>query len=174
LHAKTRSKLLDLKKNWFYIIISLIIVDQISKILIQQYIPLNSSSIVIIPKLLYFTHITNDGISFGWNPFSSSILLFIVSVIACLFIVKVLFDSKKDTELTQISLCLIIGGAFGNLIDRFFTAFNLMGYTGVVDFIDVGYNYSRFYIFNFADSFITIGITLYILSFMMVKIFNGK
>ena len=174
MHVKTKSKLLSLKKNWFYIIFSIIFADQFSKILIQQYIPLKSDSVVIIPKLLYFTHITNDGISFGWNPFSNSILLFIVSVIACVFILKVLFDSKKDAYLIQISLCLIIGGAFGNLIDRFFTAFNLMGYSGVVDFIDIGYDYYRFYIFNFADSFITIGIILYILSFMIVKTSNGK
>mgnify|MGYP003954145985 FL=1 len=132
------------------------------------------TSIVIIPKLLYFTHITNDGISFGWNPFSNSILLFIISVIACLFILKVLFDSKKDANVIQLSLCLIIGGAFGNLIDRFFTAFNFMGYTGVIDFIDIGYEYYRFYIFNLADSFITIGIILYILSFMILKTCNDK
>ena len=162
-----------MKKNWLYIIISLIISDQLSKILVQQYLSIKSS-VVIIPKLLYFTHITNDGISFGWNPFSNSILLFIISVIACLFILKVLFDSKKDANLIQMSLCLIIGGAFGNLIDRFFTAFNFMGYTGVVDFIDIGYEHYRFYIFNFADSFITIGITLYILSFVMLKISNDK
>ena len=169
MHVKIKNKLLVLKKNWVYIIISLIIADQISKILVQQYLSLKSS-VVIIPKLLYFTHITNDGISFGWNPFSNSMLLFIVSVIACVFILKVLADSKNEANLIQISLCLIIGGAFGNLIDRFFTAFNLLGYSGVVDFIDVGYDYYyRFYIFNFADSFITVGIILYILSFMLLK-----
>lgn len=162
-----------MKKNWFYIIFFLIFTDQLSKILVQQYLSVKTS-VVIIPKLLYFTHITNDGISFGWNPFSNSILLFVISIIACLFILKVLFDSKKDANLIQMSLCLIIGGAFGNLIDRFFTAFNLIGYSGVIDFIDIGYEHYRFYIFNFADSFITIGITLYILSFMMLKISNDK
>lgn len=135
--------------------------------------PINTS-ITLLPKLLYFTHITNDGISFGWNPFSNTMILFIVSVIACFFIFKVLLDSKNETILMQNSLCLIIGGALGNLIDRFFTAFNLFDYTGVVDFIDVGYENYRFYIFNFADSFISIGITLYILSFVIYKKVNVK
>ncbi len=132
------------------------------------------TSIIILPNLLYFTHITNDGISFGWNPFSNTMVLFIVSIIACFFIFKVLLDSKNETSLMQNSLCLIIGGALGNLIDRFFTAFNLLNYTGVVDFIDVGYENYRFYIFNFADSFISIGITLYILSFIIYKKVNVK
>jgi len=162
-----------LKKNWLYSIIFLLILDQVSKILIQCNLPIQTS-VKIIPRLLYFTHITNDGISFGWNPFSNSLVLFIVSVIACFFIFKVLLDSKNESNLMQNSLCFIIGGALGNLIDRFLTAFNLFNYTGVVDFIDVGYENYRFYIFNFADSFITIGITLYILSFIAFKKVNDK
>lgn len=162
-----------LKKNWLYSIIFLLVLDQVSKILIQCYLPIQTS-VKIISKLLYFTHITNDGISFGWNPFSNSMVLFIVSVIACFFIFKVLLDSKNESNLMQNSLCFIIGGALGNLIDRFLTAFNLFDYTGVVDFIDVGYENYRFYIFNFADSFITIGITLYILSFIAFKKVNDK
>ena len=162
-----------MKKKWVYIVFFLIFADQLSKILVQKYLSI-SDTVIIIPKLLYFTYITNDGISFGWNPFSSSMLLFVVSVIACLFILKVLYDSKKDSKLIQVSLCLIIGGALGNLIDRFFTAFNFMNYTGVVDFINIGYESHRFYIFNFADSFITIGITLYILSFIVPKISNDE
>ena len=162
-----------LKKNWLYSIIFLLVLDQVSKILIQCNLPIQTS-VKIIPKLLYFTHITNDGISFGWNPFSNSLVLFIVSVIACFFIFKVLLDSKNESNLMQNSLCFIIGGALGNLIDRFLTAFNLFNYTGVVDFIDVGYENYRFYIFNFADSFITIGITLYILSFIAFKKVNDK
>ena len=159
---------------WFYIIIGTIIIDQVSKILVQNYINLYST-ISIIPGFLNFRYITNDGISFGWNPFQNSILLFILSVLACGFILKVLFNSKGDTYLNQISLCFIIGGAFGNLIDRFFTAFKLFNYTGVIDFIDIGYYHIyRFYIFNFADSFITIGIILYILSFIMPKASNVK
>ena len=162
-----------MKKNWIYSIIIYVILDQLSKILIQCYLPIKTS-IIILPNLLYFTHITNDGISFGWNPFSNTMVLFIVSIIACFFIFKVLLDSKNETSLMQNSLCLIIGGALGNLIDRFFTAFNLLNYTGVVDFIDVGYENYRFYIFNFADSFISIGITLYILSFIIYKKVNVK
>ena len=159
-----------MKKNWFIFVIFLIVADQVSKLLVQ----LVNTSIKIIPNWLLFTHITNDGISFGWNPFSNSIILFFVSLVACIFIIKVLIDSESETKLNQISLCLIIGGAIGNLIDRFFTAFNLLNYTGVVDFIDVGTKFYRFYIFNFADSFITIGVIFYIYSFIVLSLAKNE
>ena len=162
-----------MKKNWFIFVIFLIVVDQLSKLLVQLFIPVNTS-IKIVPNLLLFTHITNDGISFGWNPFSNTMILFFVSLVACIFIIKVLVDSESETKLNQISLCLIIGGAIGNLIDRFFTAFNLFNYTGVVDFIDVGTKFYRFYIFNFADSFITIGVIFYIYSFIVLSLAKNE
>ena len=52
--------------------------------------------------------------------------------------------------------------------DRFFNAFNLFNYVGVVDFIDVGIEFYRFCIFNFADSFIIIGVIFYIYSFIVL------
>ena len=149
------------------------LIDQISKILISFFIDINSSK-QIISSFLRFTYITNDGIAFGLNPFGNSIILFLLSTLACFFIIKILFDSKDDSSLIQFSLCLIIGGAIGNLIDRFYTSFGIMDYNGVIDFIDIGFSSYRFYVFNFADSFITIGIILYITSFLVNKKNNVK
>ena len=160
-------------KKWFYLISTVILMDQISKILISFFIDINSSK-QIISSFLRFTYITNDGIAFGLNPFGNSIILFLLSTLACFFIIKILFDSKDDSSLIQFSLCLIIGGAIGNLIDRFYTSFGIMDYNGVIDFIDIGFGNHRFYVFNFADSFITIGIILYIISFLINKKNNVK
>jgi signal peptidase II len=160
-------------KKWLYLISTVILIDQISKILISFFIDINSSK-QIISSFLRFTYITNDGIAFGLNPFGNSIILFLLSTLACFFIIKILFDSKDDSSLIQFSLCLIIGGAIGNLIDRFYTSFGIMDYNGVIDFIDIGFSSYRFYIFNFADSFITIGIILYIISFLVNKKNNVK
>jgi len=164
---------MSLNKKWLYIISFAVLIDQVSKVLVQKYLIYKSTN-VIIPDFLYLTYITNDGISFGWDPFGNSIILFILSVLACFFIIQVLFHSKNEVNLIQISLCMIIGGALGNLIDRFFTAFKIMNYKGVIDFIDIGYYNYRFYIFNFADSFITIGIILYIISFIIIKSSDAK
>jgi signal peptidase II len=59
-----------------------------------------------------------------------------------------------------IALALIMGGAVGNLLDR------LQRVEGVVDFIDVGVGTTRFWTFNIADSAITIGAILLVLSSM--------
>ena len=148
-------------------------IDQLSKFFVISY---HNSSLFeqdIISNFLRFTYITNEGIAFGLNPFGqySSILL-IVSILAIFFVVKILIDSKHEPKLIQLSLSLIIGGALGNLIDRFFTTFNLMSYNGVIDFIDIGIKEYRFYIFNFADFFISLGIILYLISFIKSKIIN--
>jgi len=73
-----------------------------------------------------------------------------VSVIACAFILWLF--SRKQEKLCfaeKLSLCFILGGTFGNLLDRV-----RLGY--VVDFID----FKVWPVFNVADSFITIGAAL--------------
>ena len=152
-----------------------VFIDQLTKFFIVSNYNNFISSKEIIPNFLRFTYITNDGIAFGLNPFGGSgfILLFI-SVIAVLFVVKILIDSINEPKLIQFSLSLILGGALGNLIDRFFTTFNFMGYKGVIDFIDIGINDYRFYIFNFADFFISLGIILYLISFIKPKTVNEQ
>ena len=58
----------------------------------------------------------------------------------------------QSNRLIRIVFGLQLGGAFGNIVDRI-----LLG--SVVDFIDIG----PWYIFNIADSAITIGIILYLI-----------
>ena len=148
-------------------------IDQISKIFVISYHKSILFEQDIISNFLRFTYITNKGIAFGLNPFGQySFILLAVSIIAVLFVIKILIDSRYESRLIQLSLSLIIGGALGNLVDRFFTTFNLMNYNGVIDFIDIGIKEYRFYIFNFADFFISLGIILYLISFIKSKIIN--
>jgi signal peptidase II len=74
-------------------------------------------------------------------------------------LIFLLFRSVDERHKGQIvAFGLIMGGAAGNLLDRIFNR------NGVVDFIDVGLGTSRFWTFNIADSGITIGAILLILS----------
>jgi len=158
---------------WIYTIFVTLIIDQLSKVLIKAYMPVGSS-IDIISDFLHFSYRINPGIAFSWDPFGNSFILLLVSAIAIVLIFKILYDSSEDSLLTQFSLSLIVGGALGNFIDRFFSAFKIMDYRGVIDFIDIGINNYRFYIFNFADSFITVGIILYVISFIRIRLFNDR
>ena len=150
-----------------------VVIDQLSKLIINSYNDTNIFPKDIISDFLRFTYITNDGIAFGLNPFGKySFILLIISIIAVLFVVKILIDSRQSSKLVQFSLSLVLGGALGNLIDRFLTTFNFRGYNGVIDFIDIGIKGYRFYIFNFADFFISLGIILYLISFIKSKTIN--
>jgi len=79
-------------------------------------------------------------------------------LIAILITIFVIYLAIKEVSyLSFFAYCLIIGGALGNLFDRIFRGF-------VVDFIDVGINENlRWFVFNIADSVITIAIFLLII-----------
>ena len=158
---------------WVYTIFMTLIIDQSSKILINIFMSIDNS-VNVISGFLRFSYRINPGIAFSWDPFGNSFILLLVSAVAIFFILKILYNSSEESLLTQFGLSLIVGGALGNFIDRFFSAFKMMDYKGVIDFIDIGINNYRFYIFNFADSFITVGIILYVISFIRIRLFNDR
>ena len=136
-----------------------IAVDQISKYWVIKYIPLNAQ-INLIPGFLYLTHIKNNGGAFG--IFQNKINIFIiVSVISILLIIVLKISMRLKSYTYNLSLGFVLGGAIGNLYDRYFIR-------EVTDFI-----YLRFFaVFNGADSFIVIGFI--ILLIFLIKNFFGK
>jgi signal peptidase II len=117
--------------------LTIIILDQLSKWLIFSFAKEN----IIIKK------VKNTGAAFGMFK-DSSIILGIIAILAIIFII---YYSKKAHKKEIIPLSLILGGAFGNLIDRL-----IIGY--VRDFISIWI----WPVFNIADSAITIGALLLI------------
>ncbi len=130
--------------------IIILIADQLSKYLVIRNIPLNES-IEVIPNFFYFTHIINTGAAFGLFQNTAKPLA-IVSVVAIILIIVLRAMLPLNFVFYNISLGFILGGALGNLVDRYFVG-------EVVDFI----NFVFFPIFNIADSFIVIGFCLIII-----------
>ena len=138
---------------------TIVAVDQLSKFLVRSTIPLYAKR-VIIPSLLDFTHVQNTGAAFGLLnaadfPFKTAIMI----AIATLALVAISIYARQlgaHEQLSRYGLALILGGAFGNLIDR-----ALAGY--VVDFVDVYWGEAHFWAFNVADAAITIGAILVLL-----------
>jgi signal peptidase II len=100
--------------------------------------------------------IFNKGVSFGFmQNFEHSNLLFsfITSVISA-FILRHFY--KHTSHLFAIIFGLILGGALGNLIDRFV-------FGGVLDFILIHYAGWHYPAFNVADSAVVIGVFIYII-----------
>ena len=130
----------------------IITADQISKLLIKSTMTLYDV-IPVIPGFFQLNYITNKGMAFGINlPVGISFFSGISLIITC-FLVWILWCERKNNLLMRISLALILGGAIGNLIDRI-----LFG--EVVDFFDFMIGDFHWYIFNIADSAVTVGIIL--------------
>lgn len=111
---------------------------------------------------LRFTLGFNPGIAFGIGQTSAARPLLIVFTMAAVGGILWIYRTTPAEQRMQIvALGLILGGAVGNLLDRFQRA------AGVVDFIDVGLGATRFWTFNVADSAITIGAILLILGSLL-------
>jgi signal peptidase II len=133
----------------------IILVDQITKLLVRQYLPLE---IMWMPDGLqwlqpyarfYFTQ--NTGASFGMLKGFGSIFSILALVVSAGIIYYFPRVPASDWTL-RIALSMQLAGALGNVIDRL-----LFGY--VTDFISVG----TFAIFNVADSSITVGVAVLLL-----------
>ena len=142
---------------WLWLSVVIIIIDQCAKYLANQYLALYQP-IALLP----FFNLTlkyNPGAAFsflgaaeGWQIF----LLAAISVIVMVVILVWLGRVKRSDWLLALPLSLILGGAFGNLIDRI-----RLGY--VIDFFDFHIKTWHFATFNVADSAISVGAVLLII-----------
>lgn len=132
----------------------LVVIDQVSKYLISSTMELYES-IPVIKNFFHLTYITNDGMVFGIN-FPGGIYLFtIASFLLTIFLIGYLWYERKGHLILRISLALIIAGAIGNFIDR-------VMFKEVIDMFDFIFWGYHWYIFNVADSAVTVGIILYL------------
>jgi signal peptidase II len=138
---------------------TIVVLDQLTKFMIKATIPLYSKK-AIIPNFLDFTHVQNSGAAFGVLnaadfPYKSAVMI----GIATLALVAISIYARQlgsDEKLSRYGLALILGGAFGNLVDR-----AIAGY--VVDFVDVYWGEIHFWAFNVADAAISVGAVLVLL-----------
>jgi signal peptidase II len=137
----------------------IVAVDQLTKAIVRQVLPLGESR-SIVPEFLDLTHVHNTGAAFGLLnavdfPYKP-IVMIAIAAIALVAIAAYATQLGFHERMARFGLALILGGAFGNLIDR-----AVAGY--VVDFVDVYWGSTHFWAFNVADSAITIGAILVLL-----------
>ena len=143
------------------IIVAIIALDQWSKWAIKTSFNLYQSK-PVIQDLLHFTYVTNDGMAFGLSFPGGKHVLLIMTILLTGFIVGFLWKEKNGHPLIKYGLALILGGAIGNLIDRLL-------YGKVVDFLDLMIGNFHWYIFNIADSSVTIGMILFIIHSIYIE-----
>ncbi len=125
--------------------------DQIVKyIVVTQFAPAESR--IAIPHLLYWTFVQNHRGAFGLFGSQAWVLVVMALVVLALFWFA-FRDAAMHSRLVQVAFGGIVGGAVGNIVDRFH-------YGYVVDFIDVRW----WPVFNVADSCISVGVALLVLA----------
>jgi signal peptidase II len=134
-------------------------IDQISKEIVRRSLALGQS-IEVINGFLDITHVQNTGAAFGLLnaaefPYKPLVMIGIAAI-ALVAIAAYATQLGFHERLARFGLSLILGGAFGNLIDR-----ALAGH--VIDFVDVYWGTSHFWAFNVADAAITTGAVLVLL-----------
>ncbi|SVA36643.1 uncharacterized protein METZ01_LOCUS89497 [marine metagenome] len=128
----------------------MVLADQISKTVVRNTMSLYES-IPVIPEFFHLTYVTNDGMAFGIN-FPLGIYVFsAISIIFTGFLFWYLWSIKDDEIVVRTGVALILAGAIGNLIDRIFLG-------EVVDFLDFMIGNFHWYVFNLADSCVTVGL----------------
>ena len=155
-----------LSKNFYisFSIVSLIyFLDRLSKIYVIQLNQNNLGSDIFNSTYLNIVLIWNKGIAFGLLSFSESYLYNIISLIIVAIIFVLIMMSLKSQGFRRYSLLIIVGGALGNLHDRFF--FNAVPY-----FIDFHIGNFHWFIFNVSDIFITLGV----ISMIVLELFDNK
>ncbi len=107
---------------------------------------------IFIPHVLYWTYVQNRAGAFGL--FGTQTWLLVAMALGVLALFWYAFrDVARHSPMVRIAFGAIVGGAFGNIVDRFHYSF-------VVDFIDLRW----WPVFNVADSCITIGVGMLVLA----------
>lgn len=139
------------KWPWFLVVFVVVLLDQASKYWANtSLLPYHPENIL---PMLNFTLAFNTGAAFSflsgagdWHRWFFAGFNILMSGVLTIWILKV----TTQERLLLLSLSLILGGALGNLIDRF-----TLGH--VVDFIDVFYEGYHWPVFNLADTAICVG-----------------
>ena len=155
----TKEKLLP-----FILTALILIADQVTKALVVKFIPVTHA---ISDNLINIIHVKNPGIAFSMGDsfpiFIRKLLFILVPIVVIALVVVVYFRNNDFTKLQRWSICGIVGGGLGNIIDRIFRP------DGVIDFIDVKFfgifGLNRWPTFNVADASVVVCGILMIISF---------
>jgi signal peptidase II len=123
--------------------------DQITKAFAIQYLR-PGASVAVILNFFHLTFVENSGIAFGLFERHPGWLTVVITISVAVLFVYAWFFSKKSTA-EQLAYGFILGGAFGNWVDR-------LRFQNVIDFLD----FRIWPVFNLADTFITIGVVLFV------------
>ena len=161
-------------KQTFFVILILLLVfaDIFAKRKILELSKTSWQSTEIIKNFFYVKYSFNTGAAWSFLDdvsWGQTFFKILTSVALVVMVFVYILSIKKKYLTLQIGMVLVIAGTVGNFIDRI-----LLG--GVVDFISLVFGTYRFPVFNFADSFLTVGVILVIIHLLFLSnnsVFNN-
>tara|TARA_B100002052_G_C15459832_1_gene409431 strand:+ start:60 stop:569 length:510 start_codon:yes stop_codon:yes gene_type:complete len=152
-------KINTLGKKFFinsFLVILFFLIDRISKIYVIDLDKKFLGSEIFSSNFLNIYLVWNEGIAFGLLSMADSELYNFISILISAIILVIIFMIFRAEGIKKYALLMILGGAIGNLYDRII-------FRAVPDFIDFHIGDFHWFIFNFADIFITVGVFFMIL-----------
>ena len=148
------------KSSLFFLFLFLVILDQITKALVINFLDLYES-VPLLP-IVNLTFVVNYGFAFGLlnNPSLNQIVVSIVILLIISYFLYLLI--KTQDKVFQFTLTIILAGALGNFMDRIFRGF-------VIDFIDIYIGKHHWPAFNIADSCITVGFVVLMINILFLN-----
>jgi signal peptidase II len=158
-------------RRWLMLVIAaaVIVLDRLTKLWVEAHVAIGAA-IPVIPRsgtgvpVFRITHVQNPGAAFSMfeganHPLLVRNLLVAFSVVAVVVVASVIWRMGRAVTLTSVALALILGGALGNLYDRW-------KFHHVVDFLEVHIVHYHWPDFNVADSAIVVGACLLLLEML--------
>ncbi|MFE7061970.1 signal peptidase II [Sutcliffiella sp. NPDC057660] len=146
---------------YYLIALFIIIVDQVTKYLVVQYMELGEN-IPIIENFLYLSSHRNQGAAWGILQ-GQMYFFYIITMLVVIGLIIYLQKLPNDQKWMKFALSLMLGGAVGNFIDRLL-------HQEVIDFINTFIFSYDFPIFNVADSALVIGVGI----ILVLTLLEGK
>jgi len=132
--------------------------DQYTKhLIVNSFLP--GESRIVVPHFLKWTYERNFHGAFGLFG-SNAVLLIGMAIIVLVLFWYSFRDAAERSRVVRVAFGMIVGGAIGNIVDR-------LHYGFVIDFVDFYRIWPN--IFNVADSCITVGVALLLLSSLVSR-----
>jgi signal peptidase II len=137
---------------------TIIVFDQITKVIAQNTLP-PYRPVPVLGDFFRLTYIYNPGAAFGLSAGPASRFVFLTLAVIAVIVLFLMYRSTPVQDRLRLwAICLVTGGAIGNVIDR------IRSPRGVVDFFDFGIGNVRWPVFNIADIAVTCGAILLAIS----------
>lgn len=161
-----------------------IISDQVTKAIVAANVAVGETSWSCFNGFFAITHRRNPGVAFSlgatWPLWMRKLIFIVIPILVIAYVIKLYMKSEELTKLQRWSICGVIGGGIGNLIDR-----TLWPHEGVIDFIDVQwfgwtespfsfFRMDRFATFNVGDSFVVVCGAILIVTFIVMYARHSK